>query len=213
MGRKKQDPARRRNEFIAAGLRLFREKGFENTSLNDILRVLGGDSPLSPSVFYYYFKSKDELLNECLNSYVDEYADDMIRFLSDESTGFAVKMNRILTRISEALRAFSGIVADESRMNAAFHDLLADRFFTRILPALSGFISDGLEKGLLPKTELSQKADTEIIARLICNGAATLLHRSVLLLPGAAHDFGNVPLIPVFIAQILGISSDTLSLS
>ena len=47
----------RKDEYIETAARLFLEKGYNETSVRDILDA-AGDS--SPSVLYYYFKSKKD---------------------------------------------------------------------------------------------------------------------------------------------------------
>jgi AcrR family transcriptional regulator len=48
----------RRLEFINAAEFLFNDKGFENTSIDDIVQKVG----VAKGLFYYYFKSREELL-------------------------------------------------------------------------------------------------------------------------------------------------------
>lgn len=48
--------------IIQVATKLFLEKGYENTSLNDIISNLGG---LTKGAIYSHFKSKEEILNKC----------------------------------------------------------------------------------------------------------------------------------------------------
>ena len=48
---------------------LFYKKGYENTTINDIIRQAG----TSKGGFYYYFKAKDELLNSLYSFFDREY--------------------------------------------------------------------------------------------------------------------------------------------
>ena len=52
--------AGRRSEIIAVATRLFSERGYAATSLEDIAEVIGFTKP----AIYYYFASKDEILFE-----------------------------------------------------------------------------------------------------------------------------------------------------
>jgi AcrR family transcriptional regulator len=52
--------AARREEVVQVASRLFREKGFESTTLNDVAAALGTDR----ASLYYYVGSKQELLEE-----------------------------------------------------------------------------------------------------------------------------------------------------
>jgi AcrR family transcriptional regulator len=70
---KSAPPARRgrprsfdRQEALCAALRLFRERGYEGTSMADLQEALGG---LSPPSIYAAFGSKEELFKEAVELY------------------------------------------------------------------------------------------------------------------------------------------------
>lgn len=52
-------PEETRNLIIDTAARLFVEKGYDNTSIQDIINNLGG---LSKGAIYYHFKSKEEIM-------------------------------------------------------------------------------------------------------------------------------------------------------
>jgi len=211
LARKKQDPTIRRNEFIDTAINLFLTKGYEETSLRDILKELGGESALSPSVFYYYFKSKDELRDTCLNVYVDRYAEDLILLLKDDTFDYAEKMRKIIERITLALHHVGKMMLDDSSHNVTLiQNMIADRYFSKIIPQLAELIQDGLKSGKLPMTELAKETDPRSIAKFLCNGIATLFHDGAFLFLSAPHSFENVRLIPVYAAQILGLPVSAL---
>lgn len=58
MTRVVKDPEERKAELLDAAEALFIEKGFEQTLVSDIVKKLG----VAQGTFYYYFKSKDEML-------------------------------------------------------------------------------------------------------------------------------------------------------
>ena len=55
--RKKRERERRRQQIIVAAKRVFSEKGFLKSTMEDIAR----EAELSPGTLYLYFKNKDEL--------------------------------------------------------------------------------------------------------------------------------------------------------
>ena len=55
--RKKREKERRRQQIMVAAKRVFAEKGFTRTTIEDIAR----EAELSPGTLYLYFKNKDEL--------------------------------------------------------------------------------------------------------------------------------------------------------
>ena len=48
----------RRREILEAARELFVKKGYEQTSVNDILKIVD----IAKGTFYYYFASKEEVL-------------------------------------------------------------------------------------------------------------------------------------------------------
>jgi AcrR family transcriptional regulator len=60
-------PEERRNQLLNCAEMLFFSKGFEETTMQDILASAG----VSKGGFYHHFKSKDELLEGILNRFVE----------------------------------------------------------------------------------------------------------------------------------------------
>lgn len=56
--------------ILQAGIRVLKNKGVSNTSMNDIIR----ESGLSKGGVYHYFSSKNELLIEIFNYFIEVYA-------------------------------------------------------------------------------------------------------------------------------------------
>ena len=84
MSRPKKDPTIRQNEFTNAAKQLFFSKGYGATSIQDILDAVGKKS-VSPSVFYYYFSSKEDIYRTVMGNYIREYIKKLECCLQDKS--------------------------------------------------------------------------------------------------------------------------------
>ncbi len=84
--RTRKDPGMRREAFVRAAAELFMEKGYDGVSVRDVLDAVA-DKSASPSVFYYYFSSKDELYRHCVSAVAEEYLGDMGKLFSDNCGG------------------------------------------------------------------------------------------------------------------------------
>ncbi|WP_233457025.1 TetR/AcrR family transcriptional regulator [Blautia producta] len=69
--RRHKEPEVRKGELLDAAQKLFVEKGYAKTTVTDILNVHG----LSKGVFYYYFKSKEEVMDAIIQRMVDDMVD------------------------------------------------------------------------------------------------------------------------------------------
>lgn len=58
----------RRSEIVQAARQLFRAKGYEQTTTQDVMDHLG----IAKGTIYHYFKSKEELLEAVIENIVDE---------------------------------------------------------------------------------------------------------------------------------------------
>lgn len=69
MARKPVLEGGKRDEIISVATNLFFEKGYEETSVRDVLAVVGGEI----GMFYHYFKSKDELFQVVAQKFFASY--------------------------------------------------------------------------------------------------------------------------------------------
>jgi AcrR family transcriptional regulator len=74
--------AQRRAEIIDAALACFMRKGYTNTTMDDIVV----ESGLSKGTLYWYFESKDDLLESAVASYFERFGDSTVDSLAECST-------------------------------------------------------------------------------------------------------------------------------
>ena len=83
--------------------KLFLEKGYENTSLNDIIKNLGG---LTKGAIYSHFKSKEEIYQAVIyqmSAFSDDATEEIIK--SDQMNGCRIDYSK---KSENALCAFAG---------------------------------------------------------------------------------------------------------
>ncbi len=68
MARIVKDPEIRRTEIIDIAEELFLRSGYNETAVSDIVQKVG----VSQGTFYYYFKSKENILNAIIERYIDD---------------------------------------------------------------------------------------------------------------------------------------------
>ena len=72
LNRRKKRAEERRNSITKAALQVLRQKGYDQTTMQDIADA----ADLSPSSVYYYFDSKIAILEEAFNSLARDIADE-----------------------------------------------------------------------------------------------------------------------------------------
>ena len=81
----------RKQELLDAALQLFTEKGYEGTSINDIIKKVG----VTKGAFYYYFKSKEEVLDILTERQTDIIIGFLQKIAVEENVSVIEKLNRI----------------------------------------------------------------------------------------------------------------------
>ena len=72
-----------KHRIVDAAWKLFYEKGYDDTTVDDIIRLSG----TSKGSFYYYFSSKDSLL-DTLSTILDEYYQELEKEMDPEMDSF-----------------------------------------------------------------------------------------------------------------------------
>ena len=118
--RTKKDPGIRQEVFINAATELFMENGYESVSIREVLDAVA-DKTASPSVFYYYFSSKDELYRACVETVAKSYLSSMAEAFSAEGTTTEEWMLTLVSGLEEYLMNERNlIIAGESSPNRMF---------------------------------------------------------------------------------------------
>jgi TetR/AcrR family transcriptional regulator, cholesterol catabolism regulator len=104
-------PRRRHIEVLEAAARVFHEKGYESTSIQDIAEAVG----ILKGSLYYYIRSKEDLLYEIIKD-VHEDALENIRYV-DEMDGDALQKVRAFVTSHLTFNA-----ENLTKMGVFFHD-------------------------------------------------------------------------------------------
>lgn len=84
-----------KNEILRAALELFAQKGYESTTVNDILQRVGA----SKGGFYHHFKSKEEIIEQIAESYVAKMAEIADGICSRKDIDAIEKFNQIIIQV------------------------------------------------------------------------------------------------------------------
>lgn len=140
MPRNRKSPEDRRQEILAAARRLFQVRGYEQTTIDDLLAELG----LSKGGFYHHFRSRDEILIELTRAETVDLVDKLRA--SARTPGDAAR------RLVGLFRAGSDLTAPGDSIYRCLASAEARGLYYRALEAelqqpLRGLVADLLEQG------------------------------------------------------------------
>lgn len=103
MERVTKAPEVRKQELLDVALALFMEKGFEEVSVRDILGVVNGH----PGMFYYYFRSKQDIYQQTMEQFIQRELESREKILCDQSKPSIERAKEILIEIKKSILFFN----------------------------------------------------------------------------------------------------------
>ena len=133
----------RRNEIIETAGKLFEEKGYEQTQVQDIVNEIG----VAKGLFYYYFKSKDEVMEELADRYADAIIDAVNKLIYKDISTFD-KINRIFQIFIDSAEKKSGIFMGILNVkNGITHERIFFNVGKKMVPLVTELILSGNDNG------------------------------------------------------------------
>jgi AcrR family transcriptional regulator len=137
-------PEERRREIVAASRDLFLSRGYENTSMQNVMTKL----QIAKGTAYHYFKSKEELLDAVIEDMVAEYIS-MVKNSLHACQGNALDKMGVLVTAGRIASPSIDIMDSLHRCdNRGMHARLLAVTLTRLAPLYALVISQGCEEGI-----------------------------------------------------------------
>ena len=172
-------PQERRLEIIETAEKLFREKGYSNTSIEAIIQEMG----VAKGTFYYYFKSKEDVLQAIVDHTLDQIVAMAEQVANDESMDALTKMELILSN-SQIGNEDTKEVAEHLHLpaNRELHEVTNIQTVLRLSPILAQIVEQGNEEKVF-----NTKRPLETIQFILTGGQ--------FLLDGGLFDFNEQEII------------------
>lgn len=151
---------RRRNEFITVAEELFLEKGFENTSIDDIVERMN----VAKGLFYHYFNTKEDLLTVITERLLDEIKSSIVS-ATDKKGLTTMERFRELTPLNADISDRSKMIVAlfHKERNQTFHHLMEEKANEFLIPVVERIINQGIEEGIF-HTDYPREAAIALVA-------------------------------------------------
>jgi len=133
----------RRAEILDAAERLFYSIGYENCSVNEILREVG----IAKGTFYHYFKSKEEAMDAVIQRNVSVMVSRVEASIKGKKVNSQEKLMRAFLAMRMEEMVGKGMLDDLHKAeNALLHQKSLSQTIEAIAPLLEGIIEEGIEE-------------------------------------------------------------------
>ncbi len=141
-----KDAKERRNEILDVAERLFCEKGFDNTSTNDILAEIG----IARGTLYYHFKSKEDILDAMIERLTNQMVEKASVIALDESIPVLERLTRTMLSLNMDNEVGDMVMEQVHRpQNALMHQKLEHMLLGRVNKLITKIAEDGIRQGIM----------------------------------------------------------------
>lgn len=184
-------PEVRRQELIDVASALFAERGYEAVSVRDILNVVDG----APGMFYYYFKSKQDIYVAAMEQYITQRLERKCRIIEDETVPFDEKLPIFRSMVEEDIHGYMERFmpqADTSISDTSYklYDLI--HMLGHMVAPYSKFILQGIRENRLNNRFHITEENVEAFATFVLYGAWGMIYNSKFTGSGGAYELENI---------------------
>ena len=145
MPRISKPPEERKQEFLEAACQLFFEKGYEKTSVTDIVTRIN----VAQGLFYYYFKSKQECFEEVID-YMSRNFLKNARELANKGNSAQDRMRAVFDLLMQYVKEFENVSSLSDKNQERFSEMerrVRQSVMTEMIVMLQDVIESGNEDG------------------------------------------------------------------
>ncbi|XOK62089.1 TetR/AcrR family transcriptional regulator [Paenibacillus elgii] len=140
-----KDPKTRRQEILTVAGELFRHHGYASTTVEAIIQKVG----VAKGTFYYYFKSKEQILDALVHELVDQLCEAYQQIADNPAMG-------VMDKLRQMLRGQHQLAVNESELmeglhrpeNRELHERVNIEIIVKISPVLAQVIEQGKQEAL-----------------------------------------------------------------
>jgi AcrR family transcriptional regulator len=139
-----KNPIDRKAEIIDAARELFLTKDYDNTTMQDVMNVLG----IAKGTIYHYFDSKEELLEAVVVDMVDSRIGEIEKLLQ-KTNGNALEKIKKLVELGQMDKEHPQLLDHLHRpKNAAMHIRILAKTIIKLTPIYEELIRQGCNEGI-----------------------------------------------------------------
>ena len=191
---------RRKNELVQIAYKKFLEKGYEQTSVDEIIEA----AQIAKGTFYYYFQSKEQMLEEVVEMMLEKGAERAAEVLNS-----TLSIPEKIVSIILAYRPMVNEAVIQDALNQPGNILLHDRVNKKLIagaiPLISETVREGIRQGIFDCEQIEERVKMILIlnSRIFDDGDFTN-DDVIAFLDIVEKTFGAKPGTMSFIRELIG---------
>lgn len=182
----------RKEKLLQIAYELFLKRGYEAVSVDDIIAEAG----IAKGTYYYYFKSKEETLEEVIDRMIEK-EEAKARMLLEMPIPIPQKIVGIMSSFRPDEKEQDIVNTLNQKKNVVMHDKVNNKIIERAVPLLTKVVEEGNREGIVHCDYVEERI-------------RMLLILSIQLFDGNMAGEGSVKVFIDVAEKILGVSKGTL---
>ncbi len=163
MARKPKFDGGTRNRMLEVATKMFFEKSYEGTSVRDIVKEVGCEVGL----FYYYYKTKDDLFTDVMEHFFEPYKKDFEILVEDAK----INQNRALLRFFEYMK--KKVIEFREKYSVNMHRTIRWAIREQALTVIEPYIEQIIQ--ILVEHGAQLKMDVHLTAIFLAHGIGSVI--------------------------------------
>ena len=143
---------RRKQELLKIAYRMFIEKGYENTSIDEIIAEAG----IAKGTYYYYFESKEATLEAVIEMMIEEEVG-RTKAVLETSLPVPQKLVSVIYSLRPAQDEQVIAKALDVTENIVMHEKVNRRIVEEAVPLLTEVVKEGISQGIFECTNREER--------------------------------------------------------
>lgn len=142
----------RKQELLEIAYKMFITKGYDNTSVDEIIK----EADIAKGTFYYYFDSKDEVLDLVINDMIDKEIIVASKYI-EMQIPIEQKLIGIITSLRPSIDEKNIAIALNDDTNIKMHRKYNDKLIDSGTKLLKEIILEGINKGIFNCNNIEER--------------------------------------------------------
>lgn len=149
---------KRRLEIIMTAHRLFITKGYDETSVDEIIAEMG----IAKGTFYYHFKSKEELLESVIDMMINSETE-KAKMIATADVPATQKIVGIISSLRPSQEEIPIGEVVNQKENIVMHEKVGRRIIEVAVPMLADVVREGINQGIFDCEYIEERVKTILI--------------------------------------------------
>lgn len=142
----------RKQELLKIAYNMFLTKGYDNTSIDDIIN----EAQIAKGTYYYYFESKEQTLEEVINMMLNEEVESAKRFLN-MPISIPEKLVGVITSLRPKIDEQEIQNTLNKNANIVMHEKINNRIIEEAIPLLEQIVNEGIESNIFNCNHIKER--------------------------------------------------------